>query len=84
MELKNLFEKAVQDVQKLKSKPDNSTLLELYSLFKQANEGDVSGSRPGFLDLKGRAKFDAWTQKKGMPSPEAMQKYVDLVQKLSK
>lgn len=84
MELKTLFEKAVQDVQKLSSKPDNTQLLELYSLFKQAKEGDASGSRPGFLDIKGRAKFDAWSSKKGMDSETAMQKYIDLVEKLSK
>lgn len=84
MELKILFDQAAQDVQKLSSKPDNSTLLELYSLFKQAQEGDVSGSRPGFLDVKGRAKFDAWASKKGMTTEIAMQKYIELFQKLSK
>lgn len=84
MELKILFDQAAQDVQKLSSKPDNSTLLELYSLFKQAQEGDVSGSRPGFLDVKGRAKFDAWASKKGMTTEIAMQKYIELVEKLSK
>jgi len=84
MDLKILFEKAASEVQKLSDQPDNSTLLELYSLFKQASQGDVTGSRPGFLDIRGRAKFDAWSAKKGMTSQEAMQKYIDLVQKLTK
>lgn len=57
----------------------NDTLLELYALYKQATAGDVSGARPGMMDLKGRAKFDAWTRRKGMSRDAAMQAYVDLV-----
>ena len=56
------FKKAATEVQTLKTKPSHEELLELYGLFKQASEGDAKGSRPGFLDLKGRAKFDAWTK----------------------
>jgi diazepam-binding inhibitor (GABA receptor modulator, acyl-CoA-binding protein) len=59
----------------------NDTLLELYALYKQATSGDVSGSRPGMLDLKGRAKFDAWARRKGMGKDAAMQAYIDLVGK---
>jgi len=57
----------------------NDNLLKLYSLYKQATEGDARGSRPGFLDLKGRAKFDAWAKLKGMDRLEAKQDYVGLV-----
>jgi acyl-CoA-binding protein len=78
------FEKAAQEVQTLPKRPDNATLLALYSLYKQAIDGDVSGSRPGMLDIKGRAKFDAWAQKKGMSAEQAMQEYVALVRKLQK
>ena len=81
-DLKQHFEQAAQDVQKLSSRPDNNTLLKLYSLFKQGNEGDVSGKRPGFTDFKGRAKFDAWAALKGTSSEQAMQDYVDLVDEL--
>ena len=75
MRLKDDFEKATQDVKNLSRRPADGELLELYALYKQAVDGDVSGSRPGFLDLKGRAKFDAWTKKKGMSTDEAMVSY---------
>lgn len=84
MDLKTQFNQAAEDVKKLSSRPDNQTLLELYSLFKQATDGDVSGSRPGMLDVKGRAKFDAWAKKKGLSSDTAMKDYIALVTKLIK
>lgn len=59
----------------------NDTLLELYALYKQATTGDVAGSRPGMMDLKGRAKYDAWSKRKGMTKDAAMQAYIDLVGK---
>ena len=57
----------------------NDTLLELYALYKQATSGDVSGSRPGMMDLRGRAKYDAWAKRKGMTKDAAMEAYVALV-----
>jgi diazepam-binding inhibitor (GABA receptor modulator, acyl-CoA-binding protein) len=59
----------------------NDTLLELYALYKQATAGNASGDRPGMLDIKGRAKFDAWAKKKGMTKDAAMQAYIDQVAK---
>ena len=82
MSLKQEFETASQEVTKLPSRPDNASLLALYALYKQATEGDVQGKRPGMLDIKGRAKFDAWSEKKGLGSESAMQAYVALVRKL--
>ncbi|MCK6553447.1 acyl-CoA-binding protein [Candidatus Binatia bacterium] len=82
--LKEKFETAQQDVQKLSERPDNDTLLALYALFKQATAGDVKGKRPGFMDFVGRAKFDAWAARKGTTADAAMQAYVDLVAKLRK
>ena len=61
---------------------DNSNKLKLYALFKQSTDGDVDGKRPGFTDLVGRAKFDAWAGLKGVVTDVAMQQYVDLVKKL--
>jgi acyl-CoA-binding protein len=81
-DLKTLFEQASEDVKELPSRPDNATLLQLYAHFKQATQGDVQGDRPGFTDLAGRAKFDAWSNLRGMGEEEAMQAYVDLVEKL--
>jgi diazepam-binding inhibitor (GABA receptor modulating acyl-CoA-binding protein) len=79
--LKATFEKAVADSKNLPEKPDNSTLLKLYALYKQAS-GDVEGKRPGFTDMVGRAKYDAWAAVKGKSANEAMQEYVDLVESL--
>ena len=80
--LKKSFEKAAADAQKLTERPSNADLLKLYSLYKQATEGDVQGKRPGMMDLKGRAKYDAWAAIEGMSADDAMQEYVDLVESL--
>ena len=62
----------------------NDVMLELYALFKQATQGDASGDRPGMMDLRGRAKFDAWARHKGQSKDAAMQAYIDLVAKHAK
>ena len=77
------FEDAQTRVKKLSKSPSNDDLLELYALYKQATAGDVSGSRPGMLDLKGRAKYDAWAKAKGTAKDAAMSKYVALVDRLT-
>jgi len=82
MAIKEEFKKAAEDVQKLPAKPGNDTLLALYSLYKQATEGDATGKRPGMLDMKGRAKFDAWVARKGITKEQAMEGYVSLVKTL--
>ena len=79
---KAAFDKAVADSKNLPEKPDNMTLLKIYALYKQATEGDVEGNRPGFTDMVGRAKFDAWAAIKGKSGDEAMQEYVDLIESL--
>lgn len=78
------FEDAAKRVQSLPKRPGNDVLLELYGLYKQATEGDVSGKRPGMLDLKGRAKWDAWSGRKGMSEEKARSEYVALVQRLER
>ena len=80
--LKAAFEKAVAESKSLPEKPDNQTLLQIYSLYKQATEGDVQGKKPGFGDMVGRAKFDAWASVKGKSADEAMQEYIDLIESL--
>jgi acyl-CoA-binding protein len=81
--LKEKFSAAKDRVEKLSKRPSNDELLELYGLYKQATEGDVTGSRPGMLDLKGRAKYDAWAGKKGKSADDAMKAYVEAVEKLA-
>ncbi len=84
MALDDDFASAKTRVEKLRQTPASDELLELYSLYKQASAGDVTGSRPGMLDFKGRAKYDAWATKKGMSKDAAKQAYVDTVTRLEK
>jgi diazepam-binding inhibitor (GABA receptor modulator, acyl-CoA-binding protein) len=79
---KATFDKAVADSKNLPEKPDNATLLKLYALYKQASSGDVEGKRPGFTDMVGRAKWDAWNEIKGKSGDEAMKEYVELIESL--
>jgi diazepam-binding inhibitor (GABA receptor modulating acyl-CoA-binding protein) len=76
------FQSAQTRVKQLAQTPPPDRLLELYSLYKQATEGDVKGSRPGMLDFKGRAKYDAWAARRGTDKAAAMQSYVELVKRL--
>jgi diazepam-binding inhibitor (GABA receptor modulator, acyl-CoA-binding protein) len=76
------FQSAQTRVKQLAQTPPPERLLELYSLYKQGTEGDVKGSRPGMLDFKGRAKYDAWAARKGSSKEAAQQAYVALVKRL--
>jgi diazepam-binding inhibitor (GABA receptor modulating acyl-CoA-binding protein) len=81
-DLKAQFETAVADSKNLSERPDNQTMLQMYALYKQATSGDASGSRPGFTDMVGRAKWDAWNEAKGTSADDAMKKYVALIEDL--
>jgi diazepam-binding inhibitor (GABA receptor modulating acyl-CoA-binding protein) len=83
MALSDDFLAAQVRVKQLSKTPDASELLELYALYKQGTVGDVSGERPGMLDFKGRAKYDAWASKRGGTKEGAMQSYVVLVERLA-
>ena len=82
-DLQAKFEAAVANSKNLSERPDNMTLLKLYALYKQASAGDNSEKKPGFTDMVGRAKWDAWNTLKGTPGADAMQQYVDLIESLS-
>ncbi|MDC8785767.1 acyl-CoA-binding protein [Roseateles koreensis] len=82
MSLKDQFDAAVVASKQLPERPDNMTLLKMYALFKQGSAGDVEGSRPGFTDMVGRAKWDAWNELKGNTQEEAQQSYIDLIESL--
>ncbi len=82
-ELKAAFEAAVANSKNLSERPDNGTLLKLYGLYKQGSAGDVTGDKPGFSDMVGRAKWDAWNKLKGTDTDEAKQQYIDLISELS-
>lgn len=81
-DLKSQFEAAAADSKNLPERPSNDILLKLYALYKQSSEGDVAGKRPGFTDMVGRAKYDAWAALKGTAEAVAMQQYIDLVNSL--
>ena len=81
-ELHSQFEQAVADSKALPEKPDNMTLLKIYALYKQASGGDAEGKRPGFGDMVGRAKWDAWNALKGTPIAQTMQDYIKLIESL--
>ena len=81
-DLNAAFEQAQKDIKTLTERPSNDDLLSLYALYKQGAEGDVSGKRPGMLDMVGRAKYDAWAKLEGMDADTAMQAYIDKVNSL--
>ncbi len=81
-DLQTQFETAAQEAQNLPERPGNEELLRLYATYKQATHGDVTGKRPGFTNMVGRAKYDAWANLQGISQDEAKQAYIDLVQQL--
>jgi diazepam-binding inhibitor (GABA receptor modulator, acyl-CoA-binding protein) len=82
MALADDFQKAVERSKQLTKRPSNEEMLDLYALFKQATDGDVTGDRPGGFDFKAIAKYDAWAGKKGKSKDAAITDYVALVEKL--
>jgi diazepam-binding inhibitor (GABA receptor modulating acyl-CoA-binding protein) len=82
MELQQQFESAAARSKELKHRPSNEDLLELYSWYKQATEGDINDERPGGFDFKAIAKYDAWEEKKGKSKDESMKEYIKLVDRL--
>ncbi len=80
--LQEEFEQCAVEVNDLAERPSNEDLLSLYAYYKQATKGDVSGKRPGMLNIAGRAKYDAWSEVTGLDEDAAMQKYIDLVRQL--
>tara|TARA_R110001599_G_scaffold325203_2_gene537286 strand:- start:12 stop:437 length:426 start_codon:yes stop_codon:yes gene_type:complete len=81
-DLKKQFEAAAANSKNLSERPDNATLLKIYALYKQGSNGDNTDKKPGFGDMVGRAKWDAWNALKGTSQEDAMQQYVDLIQSL--
>ncbi len=83
MDLTSLFEKAVSDSKNLSDRPSNDTLLQLYSFYKQATEGDINIDPPANpFDFVSKAKYEAWAGLKGKTKEAAMKEYIDLVEKL--
>jgi diazepam-binding inhibitor (GABA receptor modulating acyl-CoA-binding protein) len=83
-DLKSRFEAAAAAAKQAKQRPDNTTMLKLYSYYKQATEGDVRGDRPGGFDFVGGAKYDAWAKLKGTSRDDAMNNYIKQVERLNR
>ncbi|HAF89905.1 MAG: acyl-CoA-binding protein [SAR324 cluster bacterium] len=84
MDLDDDFKSAAERVTKLSKRPPNDIMLQLYALYKQGNNGDVTGERPGFADFEGRAKFDSWNKLQGKSMEDAKNEYIALVEQLEK
>ena len=83
MTLQETFEKAVAESKQLTTRPDNDTLLRLYSLYKQATDGDAPADGPtNPFDFIGKAKYNAWSKLKGITADGAKQQYIDLAENL--
>jgi diazepam-binding inhibitor (GABA receptor modulating acyl-CoA-binding protein) len=82
-DLNAAFEAAVANSKNLSERPDNATLLKIYALYKQGTAGDNAEKKPGFSDMVGRAKWDAWNNLKGTAQDDAKQQYIDLINSLS-
>lgn len=82
-DLKKKFEAAAANSKNLSERPDNATMLKIYALYKQGSLGDNADKKPGFSDMVGRAKWDAWNGLKGTTQDDAMQQYIDLIAELS-
>ena len=76
------FEQAAVAAKSLPERPDDNTMLQLYALYKQGSAGDVQGSKPGFFDFVGAAKYEAWEKLKGTSEEDARKQYVELITKL--
>ncbi|XP_017068488.1 putative acyl-CoA-binding protein [Drosophila eugracilis] len=76
------FNQAAEDVKNLNTTPGDNDLLELYSLYKQATVGDCNTDKPGFLDFKGKAKWEAWNNRKGLSNADAQTAYITKVKAL--
>ena len=82
-DIQTRFEAAHAQSKLLSERPDNPTLLKIYGFYKQATAGDNTEKKPGFGDMVGRAKWDAWNNLKGTSNDDAMQQYIDLIESLS-
>jgi acyl-CoA-binding protein len=81
--LREQFEVAVKEVEMLRDRPSNDSLLALYSLYKQAKEGDNNNPPPeNPFDFVAKAKYDAWLSQLGKSKETAMGEYIELVEKL--
>lgn len=84
-ELDRKFNKYRRDVKRLRKRPTDEELLEIYGLFKQAMIGNVNIQKPGMFNFsKQDRKWNAWKSREGLHKNTAKKMYVDCVRKLKK
>lgn len=78
------FVKAQAALVKLSNIPNKDTILKIYGLYKQSTVGDINIDKPSMfsLDMKAKAKWDAWYRYKGLNRTDSMKEYVGIVQNL--
>lgn len=68
------FEAAAEAIKKSAEhniKMSDDELKQVYSLYKQGTVGDCNTPKPGMLDFKGKAKWEAWNNQKGKSKEDA-------------
>lgn len=80
----NEFLTAAEYVKKLKTKPNNEELLELYKYYKQATIGDINTQKPMIMYFKEISKWDSWNSVKGLNKHLSEVKYITFVNSLIK
>ncbi|KAF0357320.1 acyl-CoA-binding protein [Gigaspora margarita] len=76
------FNQAAKDFENIvkAGKSTNDEQLAAYGLFKQSTKGDNTASAPSALfSPKDKAKWDAWTSRKGLSQEEAQSQYIELI-----
>jgi diazepam-binding inhibitor (GABA receptor modulating acyl-CoA-binding protein) len=83
-ELQTRFAAAVDAAADLPGRADNRTLLELYALFHQATEGDSAKRLRLPPELETELQHAAWSKMEGMTPEKAKQRFVELVERLTR
>lgn len=79
------FDKAAEEIKASANhniKMTDDELLQIYSLYKQGTVGDNKTDKPGMLDFKGKAKWEAWNKLAGKSKENAQAEYVALARTL--
>ena len=78
LSIEKRFKRASKRILALEERPDDNTLLRLYSLFKQATEGDATGRLPIAKGMVAVAKWKSWKKLEGTDPEDAMASYCEI------
>ena len=77
MDLLSNFQNVAIAVKKIKTKPSDEELLDLYGLYKQATVGNNMTDKPWMFDYEKLAKWGAWMKFFNLSTEDAQKKYID-------